>query len=114
MSEAQRNEGPIDRIVGRMEEAYLRTVAELQRLARNAPHVTQEWVRQVASMDPMEMRRRLFEAATGTDTLRTVSTASLRFATSAVVELTVAGRTRKCAPSCLIYRQIDRLKTPND
>ena len=49
--EAQRNEGPIDRIVGRMEEAYLRTVAELQRAGRNAPHVTQEWVLEVASMD---------------------------------------------------------------
>ena len=63
MSEAQRNEGPIDRIVGRMEEAYLRTVAELQELARNAPHVTQEWVLEVASMDPMEMRRRLIRSS---------------------------------------------------
>ena len=97
-----------------MEETYLRTVAELQELARNALHVTQEWVLEVASMDPMEMRRRLIEAATGTDTLRTVSTASLRFATSAVVELTVAGRTRKCAIVLDLLRQIDRLKTPND
>lgn len=54
--------GPVDRVVGRLEEIYLRTVAELQELARNAPHVTQEWVLDVASMDPMEMRRRLIRS----------------------------------------------------
>jgi len=41
------------------ERAYLRTVAELQELARQAPFVTQEWVLQVASMDQDDMRRRL-------------------------------------------------------
>lgn len=44
------------------ERAYLRTVAELQELARNAPHVTQDWVLTVASMDPDDMRRRLIRS----------------------------------------------------
>ncbi len=54
--------GQVERRVGRLEEMYLRTVAELQELAKNAPHVTQEWVLDVASMDPMEMRRRLIRS----------------------------------------------------
>lgn len=41
------------------EASYLRIVAELQEIARRAPYVTQEWVLQVASMDPDDMRRRL-------------------------------------------------------
>ncbi|WP_428414448.1 hypothetical protein [Methylibium sp.] len=45
------------------ERAYLRVVAELQELARNAPHVTQDWVLQVASMDEMDMRRRLIRSS---------------------------------------------------
>ena len=55
-------------------------------------------------MDPMEMRRRLILKQRPARTLCAQSRRHpLRFATSAVVELTVAGRTRKCAPSCLIY-----------
>lgn len=38
---------------------YLRTVADLQEIARKAPYVTQDWILQVASMDPADMRRRL-------------------------------------------------------
>jgi hypothetical protein len=38
---------------------YMQIVAELQELARKAPYVTQDWVLQVASMDPADMRRRL-------------------------------------------------------
>jgi hypothetical protein len=41
------------------EREYLRTVAELQEIARKAPFVTQEWLLEVASMDPKDMRRRL-------------------------------------------------------
>ena len=41
------------------ETNYLRTVAELQELARNCPHVTHDWVLKVASMDPKDMRRKL-------------------------------------------------------
>lgn len=41
------------------EAAYLRTVAELQGIAKKAPRVTQEWILEVAIMDPAEMRRRL-------------------------------------------------------
>jgi hypothetical protein len=44
------------------EARYLRTVAELQELARRAPHVTQDWILTVASMDPAEMRRRLIRS----------------------------------------------------
>lgn len=44
------------------EAAYLRTVSELQELARRAPHVRQDYVLQVACMDPMEMRRRLIRS----------------------------------------------------
>lgn len=44
------------------EARYLRTVAELQELARSAPHVTHDWVLTVASMDPAEMRRRLIRS----------------------------------------------------
>ncbi|EWS54330.1 hypothetical protein [Methylibium sp. T29] len=45
------------------ERAYLSVVAELQELARRAPHVTQDWVLQVASMDAMDMRRRLIRSS---------------------------------------------------
>jgi hypothetical protein len=45
-----------------VERAYLRTVAELQVLARQAPYVTQEWLLEVASMDPADMRRRLIRS----------------------------------------------------
>lgn len=38
---------------------YLRTVADLQEIARKAPYVTQDWILQVASMDHADMRRRL-------------------------------------------------------
>lgn len=41
------------------EAKYRSTLAELQELARNAPYVTQDWVLEVASMDPADMRRRL-------------------------------------------------------
>lgn len=45
------------------EQAYLGTVAELKELARTAPHVTQELILTVASMEPVEMRRRLIRQA---------------------------------------------------
>lgn len=41
------------------QEKYLATVAELQNLAKSAPFVTQDWILQVASMRPDDMRRRL-------------------------------------------------------
>lgn len=41
---------------------YLAIIAELQEIARQAPRVTQDWILQVASMDPMEMRRRLIRS----------------------------------------------------
>jgi hypothetical protein len=44
------------------EAKYLRTVAELQELAKNAPYVTQEWILSVASMEPDEMRRRMIRS----------------------------------------------------
>lgn len=40
------------------EAAYLATVAELNELARNAPHVTPAHVLEIASMAPDELRRR--------------------------------------------------------
>ena len=52
-----------ERISAADERAYLRTVAELQQLARRAPYVSQDWVLEVASMDPMEMRRRLIRSS---------------------------------------------------
>ena len=51
-----------DRAEAAMQRAYMRTVAELQELARQAPYVTQDWVLQVASMDPADMRRRLIRS----------------------------------------------------
>ena len=42
---------------------YMRTVAELQELARQAPYVTHDWVLQVASMAPDDMRRRLIRSS---------------------------------------------------
>lgn len=44
------------------ERAYLRTVSELRELARNAPYVTEDWILQVACMDPADMRRRLIRS----------------------------------------------------
>lgn len=44
------------------ESKYLATIAELQKLALNAPHVTQEWILEVASMSPADMRRRLIRS----------------------------------------------------
>lgn len=44
------------------ERQYLRTLRELQELAKNAPYVSQEWVRDVACMDEMDMRRRLIRS----------------------------------------------------
>ena len=41
---------------------YLRELRELQDLAQGAPYVTDAWVRQVACMDEMEMRRRLIRS----------------------------------------------------
>ena len=41
------------------QEKYLATVAELQKLAKDAPYVTQDWILEVASMHPDDMRRRL-------------------------------------------------------
>lgn len=41
------------------ETKYLQTIAELQELARKGSHVTQDWILQVASMSPDDMRRRL-------------------------------------------------------
>jgi hypothetical protein len=40
-------------------EEYLVTVAELQKLAKKGPHITQDWILEVASMHRDEMRRRL-------------------------------------------------------
>lgn len=45
------------------EANYLRTMSELQLLAQRAPHVTQEFLLQVASMEPDEMRRRIVTQA---------------------------------------------------
>ena len=66
---------PVERGVGRLEperadaggrthaeREYLRTLRELQELAKRAPYVTQEWVRDVACMDEMDMRRRLIRS----------------------------------------------------
>ncbi|MFY9479141.1 MAG: hypothetical protein WAQ08_15965 [Aquabacterium sp.] len=44
------------------EQAYLGTVARLQELASRCPHVDQQWVLQVASMDPDDMRARLIRS----------------------------------------------------
>lgn len=38
---------------------YLATIAQLQNLAKKAPFVTQDWILEVASMHPDDMRRRL-------------------------------------------------------
>lgn len=106
--------GPVDRVVGRLEEAYLRTVAELQELARNAPHVTQEWVLDVASMDPMEMRRRLIRSndwhghfahsLDGIPEIQTMPGGGIDGCRShKEVRAIVLG----------LLRQIDRMKTPN-
>lgn len=51
-----------DRAETDLQRDYMRTVAELQEIARKAPYVTQDWVLQVASMDPAEMRRRLIRS----------------------------------------------------
>lgn len=40
------------------EQSYLATVAELQALAKNAPHVTQADILEIASMPADELRRR--------------------------------------------------------
>lgn len=66
---------PLDGAVGRLEperadgggrtpaeREYLRTLRELQELAKSAPYVSQEWVRDVACMDEMDMRRRLIRS----------------------------------------------------
>lgn len=66
---------PLERPVGRLEperadaggrtpaeREYLRTLRELQELAERAPYVSQEWVRDVACMDEMDMRRRLIRS----------------------------------------------------
>lgn len=44
------------------EAAYLRTVARLQALAKDAPYVDQKWILMVASMEPEEMRDRLIRS----------------------------------------------------
>jgi len=44
------------------EREYLRTLRELQELAKRAPYVSQDWVREVARMDEMDMRRRLIRS----------------------------------------------------
>jgi hypothetical protein len=44
------------------EEKYLATVAELQALARNAPHVKQSDILEIASMPVEELRRRALVA----------------------------------------------------
>ena len=67
---------PLEEVVGRpgperedggaMRQAkhqYLRELRELQELAQRAPYVTEDWVRQVACMDEMDMRRRLIRSA---------------------------------------------------
>lgn len=41
------------------EAKYLAAIAELQALAKKGSHVTQEWILEVASMSPEDMRRRL-------------------------------------------------------
>jgi hypothetical protein len=92
----------------------LRTVAELQEMARHAPYVTQEWVLQVASMDPDDMRRRLIRSndwhghfahsLDGIQEIRNLPGAGIdgcrshKEVRAVVLEL---------------LRQIERLKTPN-
>lgn len=46
-------------IVGWGRQEYLNIVHELREIAKRCPHVTEEWVLDVASMDVMDMRRRL-------------------------------------------------------
>lgn len=43
-------------------DGYMRTVHELQKMAKNAPYVTQEYIFDVAAMEPSEMRRRLIRS----------------------------------------------------
>lgn len=45
-----------------LEASYRRTVHELRALAKDAPHVTEDWILQVASMDEADMRRRLIRS----------------------------------------------------
>ena len=91
----------------------LRTVAELQELARNAPHVTQEWVLEVASMDPMEtaaadskqrLARKLCAQSRRHPEFRNIGGGGID-----------GCRSHKEVRAILdLLRQIDRLKTPND
>lgn len=68
--------GRVERPVGRPEperaevnyrreakHQYLRELRELEELARDAPYVTADWVRKVACMGDMDMRRRLIRSA---------------------------------------------------
>jgi hypothetical protein len=41
---------------------YMHVLRELQELAKKGPYVTQDWVQQVATMDEMDMRRRLIRS----------------------------------------------------
>lgn len=50
------------RIPSAEEQAYLRTVSELQALASRCPYVSHDWVLAVASMDVADMRRRLIRS----------------------------------------------------
>ena len=95
MSEAQRNEGPIDWIVGRMERKLFANGGRCKswRNARRNSGMGAE----VASMDPMEMRRRLIRSSDWHGHFAHSLDGRMRFATSAVVELTVAGRTKENA-----------------
>lgn len=106
----------LERPVGRLgpEREYLRTVAELQELASKAPYVTQDWVLQVASMDPADMRRRLIRSSDwhghfahsldGIPEIRTIGGGGID-----------GCRSHKEVRAIVLdlLRQIERLKTPN-
>lgn len=46
-----------------MEREYLRTIEELQEIAKECRFVSQDWIMKVASMDAADMRRRLIRSA---------------------------------------------------
>lgn len=119
--------GQVERGVGRLvaeradaggrtpaEREYLRTLRELQELAKSAPYVSQEWVRDVACMDEMDMRRRLIRSndwhghfahsLDGIPEIRNLPGAGIDGCRS---------HTEVRAVVLELLRQIERLKTPN-
>lgn len=119
--------GPVERIVGRPEPTsgepdarreakhqYLRDLSELQELARRSPYVTDDWVRRVACMDEMDMRRRLIRSSDwhghfahcldGIPDIRSIPGAGID-----------GCRSHKEVRAIVLelLRQIERLKTPN-